>query len=230
MKKWQIELIELLIKKKGLLFGKFKLKSGRISPYFFNLANVISDGEGLSKISEAYSYALKEFIGLENFDYIYGPAYKGIPLAASIAQTLYNEWRINKRWGYNRKEIKPYGVDVEKWLVGQLKDHDRIIIVDDVATTGETKIEAMNKLKTYSGKKDLAFTGILIMLDRKEKSPTGVYSIDYLKNFGLPVYSILDAPSIFEYLRVNKIEGKKIISDEQYKQFKQYYERYGVLS
>jgi len=228
MEDWKKGLIELLVRKKGLLFGEFKLKSGRISPYFFNLANVISDGEGLSKIAEAYGYGLQRMIGFENFDYIYGPAYKGIPLAAAIAQILYFKWGINKRWGYDRKEAKEYGVKQEKWLIGQLKDGDRIVIVDDVATTGKTKIDAVNKIKNYSGKRNLIFAGVLILLDRKEKSDEGTYSINTLREHGLRVYALLDAPEVFEYLKTTDVNGRKVIDNEQYRRFLEYHKKYGV--
>ena len=152
---WKETLIKYSITRRGLLFGDFTLKSGRKSPYFFNLANLINDGEGLQKTAEAFAKVIQSQLKSDEFDYIQGPAYKGIPLAGAIAMVLNQNYNINKRWGYDRKEAKGHGVSAEQWLVGEIHDGDRIILVDDVITTGLTKIKNIEKVQKYSGKSDL---------------------------------------------------------------------------
>ncbi|MBD3227191.1 MAG: orotate phosphoribosyltransferase [Candidatus Lokiarchaeota archaeon] len=227
-KEIKLDLIEFIIKKKGLLFGNFELKSKRISPYFFNLANIIIDGEGISKISKVYAEYLYKEIGVDNFDFIFGPAYKGIPLSAAISLQLKNSYNINKRWGYDRKEPKNYGDTKEKWLVGDFHDNDKIIMVDDVVTTGLTKIEAREKIKNYSKTVNLQFTGVLILLDRQEKNINGKLVSEYLKDFKLPLYSILKINNVFNLLRNHKINGNIIIDSEKYEKFKTYFKKYGI--
>ena len=226
-KKSDLELIKFIIKKSGLLFGSFELKSKRTSPYFFNLANIIVDGEGLYKISEIFAKYLHDQICIDNFDFIFGPAYKGIPLAATICLQLNRLYNVNKRWGYDRKESKDYGDSKEKWLVGEFKDDDRIIIVDDVVTTGLTKIKTSDKIKKYSGASNLKFSGIIILLDRQEKNKQGESVSVFLKNSGLHLHSILKIKNIFELLKNQEIDGKIIIDSKKYNEFENYFKKYG---
>jgi orotate phosphoribosyltransferase len=227
MDSWKRSLVELIVRKNGLLFGDFKLKSGRKSPYFFNLANVVCDGEGIAKVSEAYAIGVRDFVGLDSVDYIHGPAYKAIALAGSVALELYRRFGANKRWGFDRKQPKDYGVPKEKWLVGEIHDGDRIIILDDLITTGQAKAESMEKLTAYSGCKDLRFPAILIMLDRMEKGEGGVLASTALKHEGIDVFSILNIKEVFEYLRENTVNEKVYVTAEIYDEFTQYFEKYG---
>jgi len=219
---WKESLIEFIVMRSGLLFGEFTLKSGRKSPYFFNLANLINDGEGLQKVSEAFAYTIYESIGVENFDYIQGPAYKGIPLAGAIAMLLHQKYGANKRWGYDRKELKEHGVSSEAWLVGSINDRDRIILVDDVITTGLTKVKNIEKLEKYSKKADLKFEGIIIFLDRQEKDNEGNDPVIFLKEKGLKTYAILKIREIVEYLKGS------LIDNGRYKLFQEYFRQYGT--
>ncbi|MHA1264065.1 MAG: orotate phosphoribosyltransferase [Candidatus Helarchaeota archaeon] len=218
---WKEELIKFSIQRQGLIFGEFTLKSGRRSPYFFNLANLINDGIGLQKISEAYAHSIKESFGLA-FDYLHGPAYKGIPLAAAIAIALYQKYAANKRWGFDRKELKTHGVTAESWLVGNLKDNDRIILVDDVITTGLTKIKNIEKVEKYSAKSNLKFEAIFIFLDRQETDTKGNNPISFLEQKGVKVHSILKIRDVVEYLK----DG--YLSSEQYHLFQNYISQYGT--
>lgn len=216
-------LIQFSIQRKALLFGEFTLKSKRISPYFFTLSNLINDGEGLSKISEAFAISIKEAIGLKGFDYIHGPAYKGIPLAGAIAMQLNQKYKANKRWGYDRKEAKDHGVTTEEWLVGELRDDDRIILVDDVITTGLTKLDNLEKLQKFSEKTNLKFEGIFILLDRQEKDPDGNNPVTFLENKGVKVYSILKIREVVEFLK-----KQNLINATQSNQFQNYFQQYGT--
>ena len=222
------ELIKFIIKKKGLLFGEFELKSKRISPYFFNLANIVMDGEGIYTISEIFAKYIHDNIGLENIDFIFGPAYKGIPLAGTICLQLFRMYNINKRWGYDRKESKGYGDKKEKWLLGKFKDNDRILIVDDVITTGLTKIDTRKKIEKYSGVGNLTFLGILILLDRQEKTEQGKSVSKLMEKYGLPLYSILKIKDVFEVIKGKDIDGNILVDSKRYEEFKSYINKYGI--
>jgi orotate phosphoribosyltransferase len=222
------ELIKFIIEKKGLLFGEFELKSKRISPYFFNLANIIMDGVGIYTISEIFAKYIHDNIGLDNIDFIFGPAYKGIPLAGTICLQLSRLYNANKRWGYDRKESKDYGDKKEKWLVGKFKDNDRILIVDDVITTGITKIETRKKIEEYSGVQNLGFLGILILLDRQEKTGAGNSVSKLMEKYGLPLYSILKIRDVFDILKGKNIKGNILVDSKRYKEFETYINKYGL--
>jgi len=224
---WKQSLVEFIVEKNGLLFGEFQLKSGRKSPYFFNLANVVRDGEGIAKVSEAYALAIRDLVGLDAFDYVHGPAYKAIALAGSVAMELYRKFGENKRWGFDRKQPKEYGVPKEKWLVGEICEDDRVLILDDTITTGEAKTESIEKLNTYSGCKRLKFIAVLIMLDRMEKSEQGGLASADLKQKGVNVFSILNIKEVFEYLRERKVKGKVYVTKQIYDSFAKYFEKYG---
>ena len=219
---WKDSLIKWVVLRSGLLFGEYTLKSGRKSPYFFNLANIINDGEGLQKIAEAFAITIKDTIGLEKFDYIQGPAYKGIPLAGAIAMILHQNYETNKRWGYDRKESKEHGVSNEAWLVGSIHDGDRIILVDDVMTTGLTKIKNIEKLEKYSKKSDLRFEAVIIFLDRQEKDTEGNNPVTYLEEKGIHFYSIFKIRNVVEALK------NTLIDKVRYKLFQDYFAQYGT--
>lgn len=222
------ELIKFIIKKKGLLFGEFKLKSKRISLYFFNLANIIMDGEGLYNISEIFAEYIHDNIGLDNIDLIFGPAYKGIPLSGAISLQLFHLYNVNKRWGYDRKESKEYGDEKEKWLVGEIRDNDRILIVDDVITTGLTKIDTRKKIENYSGIENPTFLGILILLDRQEKTEQGKSVSKLMEKYGLPLYSILKIRNVFEIIKGKNIDGNILVDSQRYEKFESYINKYGI--
>jgi orotate phosphoribosyltransferase len=227
MDRWKRSLVELAVEKNGLLFGEYKLKSGRSSPYFFNLANVVSDGEGIAKVTEAYAQGVHDLVGLDSIDYILGPAYKAIALAGSVAMELYKKYHVSKRWGFDRKQPKEYGVPKEKWLVGDIHDHDRVLILDDLITTGEAKTESMNKLTNYSGCEDLKLAAILILLDRMEKNDQGILASTMFKREGIDVFSLLNIREVFDYLNGREINGKIHVTREIYDSFSKYLEEYG---
>jgi len=220
-------LIEFIVEKNGFLFGEFQLKSRRKSPYFFNLANVVRDGAGIAKVSEAYALAIRDLVGLDSFDYIHGPAYKAIALAGSVAMELYKMFGANKRWGFDRKQPKEYGLPREKWLIGEICEDDRVLILDDTITTGEAKTESIEKLNMYSGCKGLKFVAVLIMLDRMEKSEQGVLASDDLKQKGVNVFSIMNIKEVFENLKERKVKGKVYVTKQIYDSFAEYFEKYG---
>lgn len=226
MKKYQKDFLMHLINSGAIKFGEFKLKSGRISPYFINIALAMNTGSKASKTANAYaSEIVKGQVGVE-FDYIHGPAYKGIPLSVTISSKLWDVYRIDKRWGYDRKEEKEYGDKTEKELIGDIKDGDVVLIVDDVITTGKTKID--NWIKLASQKKDLKSKGILVAVDRQEIDERGRATTEILEQEGLPVYSILKISEVFEHLSNKPINGTFYVDKKIKKLFDDYFEKYGT--
>lgn len=176
------------MKEKGILkYGLFELKDGSMSDFFITTGK-FDDGEGNSLMSDYYSDKIINDIGVGTFDFIYGPAYKGIPIAASIAQKMYDKYRINKRYGYDKKEEKKYGPKNESTFIGDLRENDRVLIVDDVITSGKTKIEQMNKLENLV--KEVKVVSVLVLVDRcKDKR--------ILEKYGIKLYSVLDYKELF---------------------------------
>ncbi|MBU6996170.1 MAG: orotate phosphoribosyltransferase [Theionarchaea archaeon] len=209
---------------RALEFGTFKLKSGRISPYFINMGRALNTGAFAARTAQSY---VQEISTLNfDFDYLHGPAYKGIPLAALVAGYLYTTHNLNKRWGYDRKQEKTYGDLAEKTIVGDLRDGDSVLIIDDVITTGETKIENWGKLTNF--KRDLVPRGILIAVDRQEKEESGESASQVLQKKGFTLYSILTITEIMSHLKTHPINGKMCVDQHTVKAFDEYIATYGV--
>lgn len=226
MKKYQKDFLIHLLESGGIRFGKFKLKSGRVSPYFINMSKAVSTGSGASKTAIAYAKEIYNEVGVD-FDYIHGPAYKGIPLSALTACKLWDLYKINKRWGYDRKEEKRYGDESEKIVVGDVREGDRVLIEDDVITTGQTKLDNWNKLRFQKDK--LKAIGILVAVDRQEVDENGEVTTEVLREKGLPVFSILKIKDIFNYLINKKINNKVFVDKKIKEDFDKYFEKYGAL-
>ena len=215
----QLDFIEFALQAKVLSFGEFKTKAGRLSPYFFN-AGLFNDGASLGRLGEFYANVLLS--SKIEFDMLYGPAYKGITLAASTAIALARSGR-NTPFAYNRKEAKDHGEGGT--LIGA-PVRGRIVIVDDVISAGTSVRESVDLINA-AGAKPCA---VLIALDRMEKSGNateiGQYSAvqSVGKEFGLPVISIANLDSVMNYLAQSH--------DEQLQNYlpavKSYRARYGV--
>lgn len=218
MKDYEERFLLHLVKTGAIKFGEFRLKSGRISPYFINLADAMKTGEDAIEVADAFVAKIME-IGTD-FDYIHGAAYKGIPLAALIAARLSELHNINVRWGYDRKEKKEHGVPSEEVIVGDLRDDDTVLIVDDVITTGMTKIEIWEKLKV----KKVRPKGIVVAVDREELSDADK---EMLKNKRLNIFPILKITQIFDFLLNKEINGKIYVNEQIRKRLEEYLRRYG---
>lgn len=205
----------------AIKFGEFKLKSGRISPYFINIAEAMRTGRDAVKVADAYVAAIAE-IGTD-FDYIHGAAYKGIPLSALAAVRLSEVHQIDRRWGYDRKEKKAHGVPAEELIIGDLRDGDTVLIVDDVITTGATKAEAWSKLTVV---RKVRPKGILVAVDREELSDADK---ELLVERHLILYSILKITEIFDFLLNKEIEGKVYVAEKMKKDFEVYFGKYGRM-
>ncbi|MFN3909896.1 MAG: orotate phosphoribosyltransferase [Candidatus Anstonellaceae archaeon] len=196
----------------------FLLKSGRKCPIFINIGSLI-EGSSLLYLAESYAskiYRLLEQKELENFDYIYGPAYKGIVLGSITALMLYKKYKIETKFIYDRKEQKEYGdKKADSLIVGQdqIKDGASVLMIDDVITSGKAKIEAYQKLISV---KKIRMVGVLVAIDRQEKTTLDGLSTgeEIEKNLGCRLYSIANIGDIYSalYTKLNK-EQKKYFLD-----------------
>jgi orotate phosphoribosyltransferase len=206
MQKYQHDFIQLAIKHQALCFGEFTLKSGRTSPYFFN-AGRFQTGSALAELGRYYAAAIKA--ANINFDIVFGPAYKGIPLAATTAIALADHYHHDLPYCYNRKEAKDHGEGgtlVGAPLIG------KVLIVDDVITAGTAVREVMSIIKSAGATP----AAVLIGLNRQEKGQGDLSAIQEVEqSFGIPVVSIINLNHIIHYLEgqagqqdmVNKIKA-----------------------
>ncbi len=216
------QFIQFLARSGAVKFGEFVLKSGRESPYFIS-TGVLADGMLTYELGRYYAQKIKESFG-QDFDAVYGPAYKGIPLAVATCIALQREHAINKKWVFDRKEKKLHG-DRGAFVGGELDLGARVVLVDDVMTTGGTKVEAIDKLKS-SLKSDVV--GIVIAVDRMERGRRDSALKEFSDKMGVPVHAIENIKNIFEYLKANEIDGKRYVSDKTYEAYLKYMKKYGV--
>lgn len=213
--------IEFLAKIGAVKFGDFVLKSGRNSPFFIS-TGVISTGGASYELGKYFAQKISEVYG-NNIDVIFGPAYKGIPLAVSTTIALQKEFGVDKPWLFDRKEKKTYA-DASALVGPELEYDSRVVIVDDVFTTGETKIEAVNKIKSVKAK----VVGIVIAVDRQERGMRLNAIEEFSQKTNIPVHSITTIKDIFDYLKNKPVDGKVYVDDTTYKNFLTYRKKYGV--
>ena len=192
MQAYQKEFIEFAIAQGVLRFGEFTLKSGRVSPYFFN-AGLFNSGGALAKLSRFYAAALEDS-GVE-YDVVFGPAYKGIPLAATLSVALADQYGKDMPYVFNRKEAKTHGEGGN--LVGAPLQ-GRVLIVDDVITAGTAIREVMTMINNAEGATPAA---ALIALDRQEKGQGELSAIQEVeRDFGIKVISIVGLNQVLDYV------------------------------
>ena len=185
--------IEVALKNNVLRFGEFTLKSGRVSPYFFN-AGLLSTGELLSVLATGYADALAKHANTDDL-VIFGAAYKGIPFVAATAQALWAQHGINANWGYNRKEAKDHGEG--GMLVGADLSGKKVWVIDDVMTAGT----AMREVVEILDKAGASVAGIIVALDRKEKGQGDKSAIQELgESLGVPVLALVTMDDITDYV------------------------------
>lgn len=189
------EFIQLLLDYQVLKFGEFTLKSGRISPYFFN-AGLLSSGKALSMLASGYADVLSSQIASTQNTAIFGAAYKGIPFVAATAQALWQHYDKDIDWGYNRKEAKTHGEGGN--LVGADLTGKTVWVIDDVMTAGTAVREVVGILQNAGA----SLAGIVIALDRKEKGQDERSAVQQIRDdFGVPVYSLVDIDDIIEFVK-----------------------------
>ncbi len=206
------EFIEFMTEAEVLRFGDFVTKSGRNTPYFVNTGN-FKTGKQLAKLGKFYAQLIKESCG-ENFDCMFGPAYKGIPLAAAAAAALYNEYGIDKPYFFNRKEEKDHGEGGS--LVGyKPQDGDRVIIIEDVITAGTAVRETMPVLQ---GAAKVEVKDMFISVNRCEvgQNPKKTTIMEVMEDFGLNVHAIITVKDIYDYLKENGSYNEMLPKMEEY--------------
>ena len=187
---WTHRFLDLALEYEALRFGSFTLKSGRVSPYFFN-AGLFSDGDGLNRLARCYADAL---VGSSvEFDFLFGPAYKGIPLVAAIAVSLARDHGRNLPFAYNRKEVKDHG---EGGLLVGAAMHGRVVIVDDVISAGTSINQSIALIKS-AGAEPVAAS---IALDRQERGPDQRSAVQAVLDQGLAVVSLARLDDLIEWL------------------------------
>ena len=212
MQQYQKDFVNFMLETGALKFGEFTLKSGRISPYFFN-AGLFNQGKHLSQLGQFYAQAI-EASGIE-FDVLFGPAYKGIPLATATAMALNDSFNRNVPYSFNRKEAKTHGEGGN--IVGHPLEGD-ILIIDDVITAG-TAIREAQKIIAANG---ATIKGVIVALDRQEKGKGELSAIQEVEqNFGISVASIINLSHLITYL---KGQNDAILVDK----IEKYREQYGV--
>ncbi len=213
MKNYQREFIDLALEHQVLQFGEYTLKSGRVSPYFFNAGN-FNTGRALAVLGRCYAQAIVES-GLE-FDVIFGPAYKGIPLVATTAVALSELYGRDIPYCFNRKEVKAHGEGGS--LVGAPLS-GRVLIVDDVITAGTAIREVLSLVREAGAE----VSSVLVGLDRKERREGGLSAIQALEQeFFLSVRSIIDISHIMAYV------GEQSAGGATLKSVKDYQQKYGI--
>lgn len=214
---YQIEFIELALEIEVLKFGQFKLKSGRLSPYFFN-SGLFNTGYAAAKLARCYSSAVEELQRSKdaNFDMLFGPAYKGIPLVALTAAALAERHGIDLPFCFNRKEAKKHG---EGGAIVGAPVSGRVLIIDDVITAGTAIREAIGLIQAEGGTP----AGILIALDRQERGENELSAVDEIRQqYAIPVASIIRLEDLIEHLETSAEHGAFLSSVTEYR------ERYGT--
>jgi len=213
MQDYQEEFIEFALANEVLRFGEFTLKSGRVSPYFFN-AGLFNNGATLARLGLFYAAAIDDSgIG---FDVLFGPAYKGIPLAATCAMALAEHHGRNMPFCFNRKESKDHG---EGGNIVGAPLHGKVLIIDDVITAGTAIRESMDLINAS----DATAVGVLIALDRQEKGTTELSAIQEVeRDFVIPVLSIIRLDHLVQYLEHHADMAGQLEAVQRYR------EQYGV--
>ena len=224
MEQYKKEFIEFMVESNVLKFGEFTLKSGRKSPFFMNAGAYVT-GTQLRKLGEYYAKAIYDNYGLD-FDVLFGPAYKGIPLTVATTMAISELYGKDIRYCSNRKEEKDHG-DTGILLGSKLKDGDRVVIIEDVTTSGKSIEETFPILKAQA---DVEVKGLIVSLNRQEVGKSGnKVALDEIKElYGFNTAAIVTMDEVVECLYNKEVKGQIVIDDELKAAIDAYYAQYGV--
>ncbi len=223
MESYKREFIEFMIDCQVLKFGEFTLKSGRKSPFFMNAGGYVT-GAQLERLGEYYARAIHDCYGLD-FDVLFGPAYKGIPLSVATTMAISRLYGKEVRYCSNRKEVKDHG-DTGILLGSKLKDGDRIIIIEDVTTSGKSIEETYPIIKAQA---DVEIKGLMVSLNRMEKGQSDKSALFEIKEkYGFDANAIVNMQEVIEYLYNKPFKGQIYIDDKIKEAIDAYYEQYGA--
>ncbi len=223
MEAYKQEFIEFMIDCQVLKFGDFVTKSGRKTPFFVN-TGFYRTGAQLRRLGQYYARAIEQKFG-HDFDVLFGPAYKGIPLTVTASMALDELYGADIRYCSNRKEVKDHG-DKGILLGSPLADGDRVVIIEDVTTAGTSIQETMPILKAQADVKPL---GLVVSVDRMERGQGDKSALQEIEeNYGLATTAIVTMADVVEHLYNRPYKGKVIIDDALKAAIDAYYEQYGV--
>lgn len=223
MEAYKQEFIEFMVDSDVLKFGEFTLKSGRKSPFFMNAGAYVT-GAQLEKLGEYYAKAIHDNYGLD-FDVLFGPAYKGIPLSVAATMAISRLYGKEVRYCSNRKEVKDHG-DTGILLGSKLKDGDKVVIIEDVTTSGKSIEETFPIIKAQG---DVEIKGLMVSLNRMERGKGSKCALDEIKElYGFQANAIVTMAEVTEHLYNREYKGKVIIDDKIKAAIDAYYEQYGA--
>ncbi len=224
MEAYKKEFIEFMVESEVLKFGDFTLKSGRKSPFFMNAGAYVT-GSQLSSLGEYYAKAIHDHYGTD-FDVLFGPAYKGIPLSVATTIAFSRLYGKEIRYCSNRKEVKDHG-DTGILLGSKIKDGDRVVIIEDVTTSGKSIQETFPIIQAQG---DVTILGLMVSLNRMEKGlETDKCALDEIREkYGFPANAIVSMADVVECLYNRPCQGRLIIDDKMKEAIDKYYEQYGA--
>lgn len=223
MEQYKQDFIEFMVDSKVLKFGEFTLKSGRKSPFFMNAGGYVT-GTQLRRLGEYYAKAINDSYGLD-FDVLFGPAYKGIPLSVATAMAISGLYGKDVRYCSNRKEVKDHG-DVGILLGSKLQDGDRVVIIEDVTTSGKSIEETFPIIKAQA---DVEVKGLMVSLNRMERGQSEKSALEEIKEkYGFDANAIVNMQEVVEYLYNRPYNGQVYIDDGIKAAIDAYYGQYGA--
>lgn len=219
---YQEEFIHFMVRSGVLTFGDFVTKSGRKTPYFVNTGNY-KTGAQAARLGEYYAACIQEHMP-QGVDALFGPAYKGIPLAVTAASALYRDHGRDLPYCFNRKEVKDHGEGGT--MVGyQPKDGDRIAIIEDVVTAGTAVRET---IQLFRGVADVKFAALFVSVDRMERGTRTCTTLDELRqDYGIQVFPIVTIRDVMRCLHNKPVDGKVYIDDNMLGRMEDYLAQYG---
>ena len=220
---YQEEFITFMVRAGVLTFGDFTTKSGRRTPYFINTGNY-KTGAQAAKLGDYYAACIQQNLP-DGVDCLFGPAYKGIPLAVSAAASLYRNYGRDLPYCFNRKEAKDHGEGGV--MVGcKPQDGDRVVIVEDVVTAGTAVRESIELFQHVA---DVKMRALIVSVDRMERGPRACSNLDELReDYGIAVYPIVTVREIIAFLHNRELDGRVYIDDEMKGRMEAYLEQYGA--
>ena len=223
MEQYKKEFIEFMVDSNVLRFGEYTLKSGRKSPFFMNAGAYIT-GSQLRRLGAYYAQAIHDNYGTD-FDVLFGPAYKGIPLAVASTMAFSELYGRDIRYCSNRKEIKDHG-DVGILLGSDLNDGDRVVIIEDVTTSGKSIEETFPILKEQA---NVDVVGLMVSLNRQERGRTQKNALAEIREvYGIETGAIVTMEEVVEHLYNRKYNGRVLIDDKMKEAIDTYYAQYGA--
>ena len=225
MEQYKQEFIEFMVESDVLKFGDFTLKSGRKSPFFMNAGAYVTGTQPM-RLGEYYAKAIHDKYG-DDFDVLFGPAYKGIPISVVTAVAYAKLYGKEIRYCSDRKEDKDHGADKGSFLGTKLKDGDRVVMIEDVTTSGKSMEETVPKVK---GAADVTIVGLMVSLNRMEVGLGGEKSAleEIQDTYGFPANAIVSMAEVIEHLYNRPCNGKIIIDDSLKAAIDNYYAQYGA--